>query len=261
MHSKNFEVRDYPRVCVLARNRHVAGMEVRRYRIAGVLFAALISAATFHAHSASDSFTTNLFSANASVITNINTNTVRASFPPPRELDNQHKLRPGDKLSFRVAEDGEEAKSLPVTDSGEIELPLGLGRFTASGKTCRSLAQEIKVTLEKDYYKRATVQLAIDTYNSVLGKVYVSGVVAKQGPVNIPVDAPLKLSQAILLAGTTQWSQLKTVKVVRSIGKETQTMIVDVDAILNKGHPEKDIVLAPDDLVIVGERGVLVGGG
>jgi hypothetical protein len=37
-------------------------------------------------------------------------------------------------------------------------------------------------------------------------------------------------------------------------------MIIDVDAILNKGRPERDIFLEPDDLVIVPERGVLVGG-
>lgn len=231
-------------------------MEVGGYRIGGILFVALMLTAPLGGYS-----DTNVISSKAPATNALsNTNAPRAAFAPSRELDNQHKLRPGDKLSFRVAEDAEEAKSLPVMDSGEIELPYGFGRFTAAGKTCRALAQEIKTALEKDYYKRATVQIAIDAYNSVLGKAYVSGIVAKQGPVNIPVDAPLKLSQAILLAGTTQWSQLKTVKVVRQIGKETRTMIIDVDAILNKGRIEGDIVLEPGDLVIVSERGVLVGG-
>ena len=175
-------------------------------------------------------------------------------------LDDQHRLRAGDKLSFRVVEDGEDAKMLPVTDSGEIELPNGFGRFTANGKTCRTLAQEIKAELEKDYYKRATIQLGLDSINNVRGQAYVSGQVSKPGPVNIPVNALLKLSQAILIVGPpTQWAKLTTVKVVRQTGKETQTMIVDVDAILNKGRPERDMVLEPDDLVIVPERGVLIG--
>ncbi len=233
-------------------------MEVGHYRIAGILFAVIVLAAPFSAHSE-----TNVISANAlatKVVSNVPAAPL-AAFPPSRELDNQHKLRSGDKLSFRVAEDAEEAKPLAVTDSGEIELPNGFGRFTAAGKTCRMLAQEIKIALEKDYYKRATVQLAIDTYNSVRGKAYVSGQVSKPGPVNIPVDAALKLSQAILLAGPpTQWAKLSTVKVVRQVGKDTQTMIIDVDAILNKGRLERDITLEPDDLVIVPERGVLVGG-
>ena len=176
------------------------------------------------------------------------------------DLDNHHKIRPGDKLSFRVAEDREEAKSLPVTDSGEIELPSPFGRFIATGKTCKQLAREIKEALEKDYYKRATVHLGLDAINNVRGKAYVSGQVSKPGPVSIPVDAPLKLSQAILIAGPpTQWAKLTAVKVVRQNGRQTETMLVDADAILNKGKPEKDIVLEPDDLVIVPERGVLIG--
>jgi polysaccharide biosynthesis/export protein len=178
------------------------------------------------------------------------------------DLDNQHKIRPGDKLSFRVAEDREDAKPLVVTDSGEIELPSPFGRFAAAGKTCKVLAQEIKLALEKDYYKRATVHLGIDAMNNVRGKAYVSGQVSKPGPVNIPVDAPLKLSQAILLAGPpTQWAKLSAVKVVRQTGRDTQTMVIDVGAILNGGRLEKDMVLEPDDLVIVPERGYLIGGG
>jgi protein involved in polysaccharide export with SLBB domain len=179
------------------------------------------------------------------------------------DLDNQHRIRPGDKLSFRVAEDREEAKSLVVTDSGEIELPSPFGRFTATGKTCKQLGQEIKVALERDYYKRATVHIGVDAMNAVRGKVYVSGQVAKPGPVNIPVDAPLKLSQAILLAGPpTQWAKLSGVKVVRQKGANggAETILVDVDAILKKGRIEKDIVVEPDDFIIVPERGVLIGG-
>src|SRR5688572_10942685 len=150
MHSKILSMFRNQRGCVLAQNKHVGAMEVGSYRIAGILFAVLMWVPTLNAQTATN-LTTNAIA---------NTNALRAAIPVARELDNQHRLRAGDKLSFRVAEDGEEAKPLQVTDSGEIELPLGFGRFNASGKTCRALAQEIKVALEKDYYKRATVQLA-----------------------------------------------------------------------------------------------------
>jgi polysaccharide export outer membrane protein len=180
----------------------------------------------------------------------------RADAAQPVDLDNRHKLRPGDKVSFRIDEDREDAKQLLITDTGEVELPQPFGRFTASGKTCRELAQEIKVALEKDYYKRATVRLGVDTYNNVRGKVFVSGEVSKPGPINIPVDSPMKLSEAILLAGPpTQWAKLD--KVIVSRGKETQT--VDVEAVLKKGKLDKDITLEPGDVVIVPERGVLIG--
>lgn len=195
----------------------------------------------------------------ASLTTNrVETFLARVPNSQPVVLDNQHTIRPGDKLSFRVDEDREEAKPLVVTDSGEIELPQPFGRFYASGKTCKALAEEIKVALEKDYYKQATVRLGLDTINNVRGKAYIFGQISKPGPVNIPVDSKLKLSQAILLAGPPlQWAKLSAVRVVRA-GKTT---VVDLDAIMNKGRAEKDLLLEPDDWVVVPERGVLVGSG
>jgi protein involved in polysaccharide export with SLBB domain len=237
--------------CVLAKCGQLCHMEGFRFRILGTL-CVLSSCATF---------------LNAA---NLTTNTVASSTNVARpgvvtqtfDLDDQHKIRPGDKLSFRVAEDREEAKPLTVTDSGEVELPSPFGRFNASGKTCRVLAREIKSSLEKEYYKRATVILGLDAMNNVRGQAYVSGQVSKPGPVNIPANAPLKLSQAILIAGPpTQWAKLSAVKVVRQKGNQgAQTLQVDVDAILNKGRIEKDITVEPDDLIIVPERGVLLGG-
>ena len=44
---------------------------------------------------------------------------------------------------------------------------------------------------------------------------------------------------------------------VRENGKTI--VVVDVDAVLNKGRLEKDITLEPGDLIIVPERGVVFG--
>jgi protein involved in polysaccharide export with SLBB domain len=237
--------------CVLAKCRQLCHMEGFQFRTWGAMCALLICATFLNA-------------------ANLTTNTITSSTNVARsgvatqtfDLDDQHKIRPGDKLSFRVAEDREEAKPLTVTDSGEVELPSPFGRFNASGKTCRVLATEIKSSLEKEYYKRATVILGLDAMNNVRGQAYVSGQVSKPGPVNIPANAALTLSQAILIAGPpTQWAKLNAVKVVRKkAGQSTQTMQVDVDAILNKGRIEKDITVEPDDLIIVPERGILLGG-
>jgi len=76
-------------------------------------------------------------------------------------LDDQHRLAIGDHLTFRIMEDDEAPKRLVVTPSGEVVLPY-LGRFPAAGKTCRALAGEVKVRLEKDYYYRATVVITVD---------------------------------------------------------------------------------------------------
>lgn len=254
MHSEKKAGISFAASCVLSAYGHFVGMEA--FGVRGVVLACVLF-----------SFTAQIFAQNAPLQGAARTNPPNTNAAPTVvsshsfDLDNQHRIRPGDKLSFRVAEDREDAKSLVVTDSGEVELPSPFGRFVATGKTCKMLAAEIKNSLEREFYKRATVHVGIDAMNNVRGKAYVSGQVAKPGPVPIPVDAPLKLSQAILIAGPpTQWAKLNSVKVVRQRSREgTQTLMVDVDAILNKGRIEKDIVIEPDDLVIVPERGVIFG--
>jgi hypothetical protein len=44
------------------------------------------------------------------------------------------------------------------------------------------LADALKAQLEKEYYYRATVILALDVANKLLGRVYVWGQVKKPGP-------------------------------------------------------------------------------
>ena len=77
-------------------------------------------------------------------------------------LDDKKKLGSNDFVSFRVVEDRDnESQRLRVNDNGELEVPY-IGPVPARGKTCKQLAQDIKSTLEKEYYYHATVILALD---------------------------------------------------------------------------------------------------
>jgi len=171
-------------------------------------------------------------------------------------LDDKHRLAIGDKLSFRIEEDLEDPKPMMVTDSGDVEVPY-IGRFPAEGKTCKQLAQEIKSALEKDYYFRATVVIAVDLMTKSRGKVYLVGPVRAPGPQEIPSDEILTIGKAILRAGGfTDYADKKNVKITRkgSGGHDTKTMIVDVDQIFEKGKTEKDLALEPGDLILIPER-------
>jgi protein involved in polysaccharide export with SLBB domain len=178
-------------------------------------------------------------------------------------LDDQHKLAVGDKLSFRIVEDEQdpseprEPKPLVVTDSGELEIPY-IGRFPAEGKTCKQLASELKTALEKDYYQRATVILAIDLMARSRGKVYLVGPVRVPGPQEIPSDEVLTLGKAITRAGGfTDFADKRNVKVIRKTSAgEQKTLVVDVGEILDKGKVERDIPLETGDLILVHERAI-----
>ena len=170
-------------------------------------------------------------------------------------VDNKRPLQVGDRLSMRVVEDRREPFALFVTDSGEAEVPL-IGRVPAKGKTCKQLAFSIKAQLEREYYYRATVIVGLDfeTLKSP-GKVYVTGQIRNQGPLDIPPGEAFTVSRAIIRAGGfADFANKRRVKLVRQDGEKARTIIVDVQAVINKGLTDKDPIVEPNDMIVVPER-------
>ena len=172
-------------------------------------------------------------------------------------LDDSRPLSLGDRVSLRVVEDRKPPIETYVTDSGDMEVPL-IGRVKARGKTCKALAREIKAALDKDYFFNCNVIVGLDTAaNRPRGKVYLTGPVRAQGAMDLPADENLTLSRAIMRAGGFgDFANKKKVLLVRkdhATGRE-QTFTVDVGQILEKGKSSADIVLQPEDTIIVTQK-------
>ena len=176
--------------------------------------------------------------------------------------DDTYKLRVGDTVSFQILEDrklGIQLTPAPlvVADSGEVEISY-IGRIKAVGKTSKELAADIKAALEKDYYKQATVVLSLNLANRILGRVYIWGQVRAQGPLDIQVNENLTAGQAILRSGGfADFANKTKVKVVRAAAEpssQKQVFELNMEDILEKGKIEKDILLQPDDFIIVPTR-------
>jgi protein involved in polysaccharide export with SLBB domain len=206
-------------------------------------------------------------------------------------LNDTVKLGAGDRVSFRVIEDRHEPITLVVTDSGEMEVPL-VGRVKALDKTCKQLAYEIKPLFEKEYFVKATVIVGLDLVGTKSrGKVYLTGQVRAPGVLELMPGEPVTVSQAILRAqGLADFANKREVRLIRKkegipaqkVGWEklpprkkpgifekvgdifrkkkpdpndsTETIIVDLVDILEKGHLERDPVLKVGDLIVVPER-------
>lgn len=172
-------------------------------------------------------------------------------------LDDTYRLAIGDRISFRIEEDEDDPKELTVTDSGDLEVPY-IGRYPAAGKTCKELAQALKVELEKEYYYRATVIIAVDAMTKSRGIVYLVGAVRMPGPQDIPSDEVFTVSKAVLRAGGfTDYADKHDVKVTRkdsAHGAADQSFTVDVGEVLEKGKINNDLTLEPGDLIYVPER-------
>jgi polysaccharide export outer membrane protein len=172
-------------------------------------------------------------------------------------LDDKYHLAIGDQLSFRILEDEDDPKILPVTDSGDLEVPY-VGRYPAAGKTCKQLGQELKTELEKKYYWQATVIIAVDSKPKSRGKIYLAGAIAGPGPQDISGDEVLTVSKAISRAGgLTSYADGKKVRVTRSTGNQPgqeKKIIVNVTKIIEQGKMDEDLPLEPGDLIYVPER-------
>ena len=172
------------------------------------------------------------------------------------ELNDHSKLSNGDTVSYRVIEEQQAPMLLTISDSGELTIPL-VGIVSAKGKTCKQLAYELKPRLEKQYFYHATVIIGLETFSThPLGKVYLMGQVQRQGAVEIPSNETLTVSQAILLVGgLADFADKRKVKLVRKKADgTTQTTIVDLVEILEKGHTDRDPPVQPEDTIIVPQR-------
>lgn len=174
--------------------------------------------------------------------------------PSAAPIDPNHKLGRGDRLSFRVVEDRDDKVwPLFVTDSGEVDVPL-IGRVRAVGKSTDQLQADIKSQLEREYYYHATVIMGLDNIAPIAskGRVYVTGAVRSEGAVELPTDEPLTVSKAIAKVGGFRDFGSRVVKVQRR-GGPPGGISVDVGAV-NKGAIDKDIVLQPEDIIVVREK-------
>src|SRR5262249_29409392 len=156
-----------------------------------------------------------------------------------------------------IPEDRDLPKSIVVADSGEVDVPY-IGRVAATDKTCKQLADELKAQLEKEYYYRATVIIALDVANKLWGRIYVWGQVRNQGPIDVAVNENITAGKAILRAGGFgDFANKKKVKIVRGAGADgsaKQTIELNMVEILEKGNTELDVLLLPDDFIIVPSR-------
>jgi polysaccharide export outer membrane protein len=174
-------------------------------------------------------------------------------------LDDKHILQPGDIISFQILEDRDPSMQLLVADSHELDVPY-IGRISVADKTCKQLARELKALLEKEYYYQATVIVGLNSVNKVRGKVYLWGQVRKPGAVDLLLDQKLTAGKAILMAGGfADFANKKKVKIVRGASGgsgATQSFEVDMVDVLENNKTDKDVVLEPEDFIIVPARAV-----
>ena len=166
--------------------------------------------------------------------------------------EEEYHIQPMDVLTISVHDQPNMTTKTRVTNDGYISFPL-LGKVKAGGQTVQGLEGFLKEALEKSYLVSAQVLVFIEQYHP--RKVSLVGEVMRPGKYDMPEEKDLTLLEAIALAGgVTKDASIGNVRVMRRLENGKQIVIkVNVRDITLKGRKDKDIILQPDDAIVVPE--------
>jgi len=170
----------------------------------------------------------------------------RKDLPPPIE---RTQLSPLDVFTMEIVGEKDLPREYQVGRDGTVEFPY-LHRVKVAGMEPQEIAELVRTRLvELKILVDPTVIVTAKEYRS--RNVTLDGQVAKPG--TFPMTPGLTLMGAIAMAGgLTSIAKSSAVKLTRTTGNKTITVVVSVDAI-NDGEA-KDIKLQAGDRVFVDQR-------
>lgn len=164
-------------------------------------------------------------------------------------LSEEYRIETGDLLLITVYDQDDLTTKVRVAKE-EISFSL-IGNIKAAGMTVAELGKVIEVSLRKDYLVNPRVKVVIEEYNP--RKVFVLGAVERPGAYELPANKVTTVLEVITRAGGfSKIADQNGTKVTRKTidGKE-ETIKVRVADIMQKGQKDKDVVMQPNDVVLV----------
>jgi len=155
-----------------------------------------------------------------------------------------------DVLDINVIQPEQLAMTVTVAPDGSISFPY-VGNVNVKGMTLGEVQEEIQARLADGYMKYPVV--AVSLRESRSRKFFVYGEVLKPG--TYPIHEKVTVLKAISMAGGfTKYGSSSNVKVLRpkKTGAGYETIKISIKGVMN-GHPEADIFIEPEDIVVVSE--------
>ena len=157
--------------------------------------------------------------------------------------DGAYEIGPLDVLDISVFQVPELTKSVQVTDTGTVNLPL-VGEIPVAGKTAQEVERDLTARLGAEYVQNPQVTVYVKEYNSQ--SVTITGAVQSPGVYSIKGKA--SLLRVVAMAGGLSDISDSTVLVLRqSDGKRSATKF-DVSAIQD-GKAEDPALQSGDKLL------------
>jgi polysaccharide export outer membrane protein len=165
--------------------------------------------------------------------------------PPAGRTPYRYIVGPGDVIEISVWKEPELHQTLVVPPDGRLSLPI-VGSLAVSGKTLSEIADGLAGRLA-DAVHAPTVTVTLKESHSA--QVQVVGEVGRQG--RVPFRDPISLVQAIGEAGGITWAtaKLESVHIIRGPLDDPLHIAIDLEHVYD--GVEKDVLLAPGDIVVV----------
>lgn len=155
-------------------------------------------------------------------------------------------VRPQNVLEITVYGEEDLSKTVQLSASGEISCPL-LGRVKVAGMSPAEIEEKL-TELYREYLVKPDISVLVKEYSNF----YVYGQVVKPGAYKLEGDVTI-LEAITLAGGLTAIANSDGIKVIRVEGGQEQLIKVKVSDITKKGDKSKDIILKPNDVVVVPE--------
>jgi polysaccharide export outer membrane protein len=160
-----------------------------------------------------------------------------------------YRIAPLDVLDIAVFQVPDLTKTVQVSSSGQISLPL-IGAVAAAGKSVRSLEEEIAAKLGAKYLQSPQVSVFVKEATSQ--RVTVEGAVMKPGI--YPMTGQTTLLQTIAMAGgLDRVADSRGIVVFREVDGARKAAKFDLPAI--RSGKANDPVIAGGDVIVVDESG------
>ncbi|MGE9295401.1 MAG: polysaccharide biosynthesis/export family protein [Puniceicoccales bacterium] len=160
-------------------------------------------------------------------------------------------LQPLDVILIKVFQEPELEQEVRVSGEGSITLPL-IGKIHVAGMTVHDATRMITDLYNRDYLVNPQVTLLLLSYTE--RRAYVHGQVNRPGPVIIPPEETMTLTQVISAAGSQTRLASDKIQVTRTDPDGRKRVItVYFDDILDDPQA-KDIVIEDGDSIFVFER-------
>ncbi len=164
--------------------------------------------------------------------------------------DADYRLGGADLLEIAVFGEKDLDRKVRVSQDGTITFPLA-GSVHVGGLTTANAEAALAKRLSA-YLRDPQVSIFIKEYGNK--KVFVFGQVAKPGAIELPEETPLTVLGAVSQAqGFTPIAAPDRTRVIRMVDGKSQTFVIVVSDITQRGQKDKDMVLKPNDIVYVPE--------